>query len=76
MLIAAALFGIAITLYLFWSSRNQRWAASDIQPDHYVVEGFPERIMPLNYGSDLTDEEITHLVSYLMTLEEENKGER
>ncbi|MCB8943813.1 MAG: cytochrome c [Ardenticatenaceae bacterium] len=42
------------------------------QPNHYIVQGFPEGLMPPTYSTDLTDEEITNLVSYLMTLSAEN----
>ena len=36
-------------------------------PDFYVVEGFIDT-MPTNFGKELTSEELTALVSYLMTL--------
>ena len=36
-------------------------------PDFYIVEGFPNT-MPTNFGKELTSEELTAVVSYLMTL--------
>jgi mono/diheme cytochrome c family protein len=35
-------------------------------PDFYVVEGFANT-MPTNFGKELTSEELTALVSYVMT---------
>lgn len=43
------------------------------QPDFHVVAGFRPNLMPANYANDLTEEEITNLVSFLMTLEIENQ---
>lgn len=42
------------------------------EPNQHIVEGFEKDVMPSNYGTELTTEEMTHLVSYLMTLTEEN----
>ena len=36
-------------------------------PDDYLVEGFANT-MPTNFGKELTSEELTALVAYLMTL--------
>jgi mono/diheme cytochrome c family protein len=36
-------------------------------PDDYLVEGFANS-MPTNFGKELTSEELTALVAYLMTL--------
>ncbi|MEZ4514300.1 MAG: c-type cytochrome [Chloroflexota bacterium] len=44
---------------------------SIMEPNQHVMEGFEKDVMPLNYGTELTTEEITNLVSYLMTLTEE-----
>lgn len=41
---------------------------SIINPNDYVVEGYPEGSMPQNFGRDLTSEEINDLISYLLTL--------
>jgi mono/diheme cytochrome c family protein len=43
---------------------------SIIRPNYFVVEGFEADVMPTNYESELTREEITNLVSYLMSLSE------
>jgi len=40
---------------------------SILQPDYYVVEGFPNT-MPTNFGKELTSEELNGVVAYLMTL--------
>jgi cytochrome c553 len=37
-------------------------------PDAYVVDGFPASTMNQAYDDRLTDEEIAHVVAYLMTL--------
>ena len=36
-------------------------------PDDYLVEGFANT-MPTNFGKELTSEELTAVVAYLMTL--------
>lgn len=41
---------------------------SIVDPNYSVVEGFSADIMPNHYYEELTKEEITNLVSYLMTL--------
>lgn len=40
---------------------------SILVPDFYVVEGFADT-MPTNFGKELTSEELSAIVSYLMTL--------
>lgn len=40
---------------------------SILTPDFYLVEGFIDT-MPTNFGKELTSEELSALVSYLMTL--------
>jgi mono/diheme cytochrome c family protein len=42
---------------------------SIVDPDAHVVEGFAAGIMPSTYGTQLSDEQITDLVAYLMTLD-------
>lgn len=44
---------------------------SIVDPNYSVVEGFSADIMPNHYYEELTKEEITNLVSYLMTLTSE-----
>lgn len=39
-----------------------------VAPEHYVVDGFPHDVMPAHYADGLSEQEITNLVSYLMTL--------
>lgn len=40
---------------------------SILSPDAYLVEGFANT-MPTNFGKELTSEELTAVVAYLMTL--------
>jgi len=44
---------------------------SIVDPNYSVVDGFSTDIMPNHYYEELTKEEITNLVSYLMTLTSE-----
>ena len=39
---------------------------SILVPDFYLVEGFADT-MPTNFGKELTSEELTAIISYLMT---------
>ncbi len=41
---------------------------SIVDPNAYVVEGFPPNVMYQNYGKDLTPQQIADLVAFLMTL--------
>ncbi len=41
---------------------------SILDPNAYVVEGFPEGVMPQNFGDVLSEEEINDLVAFLLTL--------
>jgi len=41
---------------------------SIVNPDKYVVEGFPKGVMYQNYGKDLTEQQIADLVAFLKTL--------
>ena len=41
---------------------------SIVDPDAYLVEGFQAGIMPSNYGTQLSEQQINDLVAYLMTL--------
>ena len=41
---------------------------SIVDPDAYVVEGFPSGLMPSNYGTQLSEQQVNDLVAYLMTL--------
>ena len=40
---------------------------SILSPKDYLVEGFPDT-MPTNFGKELTSEELSSVVAYLMTL--------
>lgn len=42
---------------------------SILHPNDYVVEEYPENLMPQTYADLLTPEELDSLVAYLMTLE-------
>ncbi len=51
--------GMSAAEYLYESIRD---------PDAYVVEGFPPGTMNQEYGDQLSDENIRHLIAYLMSL--------
>lgn len=42
---------------------------SILTPNAYVVEGFPQDIMPGNFETELTAEKLDAVVAYLLTLE-------
>lgn len=42
---------------------------SVVEPNAYVVEGFPANVMPTNYGSQLTEQQLTDLVAYMLSLQ-------
>lgn len=44
---------------------------SIVTPSAYVVEGFPDNLMPQNWGQIYSDSQINDLIAYLMTLEGE-----
>ncbi len=39
-----------------------------VDPNAYIPEGFSANIMPTNYGTQLTEQQINDLVAYLLTL--------
>lgn len=41
---------------------------SIVEPNNFVVEGYPENLMPQVYAEALTEEQINNLVAYLLTL--------
>jgi len=41
---------------------------SILHPSDFVVEGFPDMLMPQTYADILTDEQIDNLIAYLFTL--------
>lgn len=41
---------------------------SIVNPSAYVVEGYPDQLMPQVYGELWTEEEINDIIAYLMTL--------
>lgn len=41
---------------------------SIVEPSFYVVEGFAADVMPNHYADALSEQDLTNLVSYLMTL--------
>jgi hypothetical protein len=53
--------GLSATDYLYQSI---------MMPDDYLVEGFSPQMMPSNYATDLTNQEKTDLVAFLLTLQE------
>lgn len=42
---------------------------SIINPNVYVVEGYPENVMPQNFGETIAEEDLNALVDYLSSLE-------
>jgi sulfur oxidation c-type cytochrome SoxX len=42
---------------------------SIVNPSAYVVEGFPDGVMPQNFAEILTEEQIADIVAFLLTLE-------
>lgn len=42
---------------------------SILEPDAYLVEGYPASVMPKVWGEQLTEEQVNGLVEYLLTLE-------
>lgn len=44
---------------------------SIVDPDAYVVEGFPAELMPDNWGEIYSEDEIYDIVAYLLTLHDE-----
>jgi len=43
---------------------------SILKPREYIVEGFPDNLMPTNLGEILSPEEIDAVIAYLFTLSE------
>lgn len=41
---------------------------SIVNPDKFVVEGYPKGVMYQNYGKDLSEQDIADLVAFLKTL--------
>jgi hypothetical protein len=41
---------------------------SIIHPNDFVVEGFLPNLMPQLYEATLTEEQIAHMIAYLLTL--------
>ncbi|MGC9335788.1 MAG: c-type cytochrome [Anaerolineae bacterium] len=39
-----------------------------VAPNVFIVEGFPSNVMPMNYGSQLTEQQITDLVAFMLDL--------
>jgi len=42
---------------------------SILEPDAYLVEGYPASVMPKVWGEHLSEEQVNGLVEYLLTLE-------
>jgi cytochrome c2 len=41
---------------------------SIVDPNAFIAQGFSANIMPANYGTQLTDQQLNDLIAYLMTL--------
>jgi hypothetical protein len=44
---------------------------SIIEPNAYIVDGFPEGVMYPRYANDLSENEVSNLVAFLLTLKTE-----
>lgn len=68
-LVGPTLYGVAATA----ASRHEGVTApnylylSIMAPNQFVVDGFPAGIMPDGYATELSEEEVTNLVTFLMT---------
>ncbi|HRJ41897.1 MAG: c-type cytochrome [Caldilineaceae bacterium] len=68
-LVGPSLYGVAATA----SARHESITPpnylylSIMAPNQFVVDGFPAGIMPDNYATELSEEEVTNLVTFLMT---------
>lgn len=51
--------GYSAELYLY---------ESIVEPNAYIVSGFGKDIMPAEFGRNLTDQELSDLIAYLMTM--------
>jgi mono/diheme cytochrome c family protein len=49
-------------------SAQEYLRASILDPNAYIVQGFPSGIMYRDFGKVLTDEQVNDLVAYLLTL--------
>ena len=43
---------------------------SNIAPNDYIVSGYPENIMPQNYGETISQEDLADLLAYLLAQHE------
>lgn len=43
--------------------------ASIVAPNEYIVDGFNAGLMPQNYAEVISDEDLAHIVAYLLTLD-------
>jgi cytochrome c len=43
--------------------------ASIVNPNEFVVEGYPANLMPANYGPTISEADLDALVEYLMAQE-------
>jgi mono/diheme cytochrome c family protein len=50
------------------TSPEQYLFESIVDPNTYVVSGFPPNVMPQTYANQLTDQNMADLITYLMTL--------
>ena len=42
---------------------------SILHPNEFIVEGFPENLMPAIYSEIFSEEEVNDLIAYLLTLQ-------
>jgi cytochrome c551/c552 len=69
-LVGPSLAGIANSAADFvpGESAEQYLRQSILDPNAYVVEGFPSGVMPQNFGDVLSSQQIDDLVAFLLTL--------
>ena len=61
-----AQIGTAADTRVSGQSAEEYLRESIVAPNDFVAEGFAENLMPATYGSELTEEEISDLVSFLL----------
>jgi len=73
-LVGPSLYGVATKA----STRIEGTAAADylfqsiVDPNRSIVDGFTANVMPTNYGYALHEDDVTNLISFLMTLQRDN----
>lgn len=70
--------GIATRAEEIWQSDSYTGSATSAEeylyeaivlPNAYINQGYPDGIMPLNYGESLSDQEIADIIAYMLSIE-------